>query len=118
MFQCVLLPQKPNDRDHQVRTAMGNGLRGDVWREFIKRFGDIHIYEFYAATEGNVGFLNYTRKVGAIGRVNYLQRVSTSKNESICSQCSEYRDFLKAMSSRCHQNFTPHRSHGPSISPR
>lgn len=67
-------PQKPNDRDHQVRTAMGNGLRGDVWREFIKRFGDIHIYEFYAATEGNVGFLNYTRKVGAIGRVNYLQR--------------------------------------------
>ncbi|XP_049754647.1 long-chain fatty acid transport protein 2 [Elephas maximus indicus] len=67
-------PQKPNDRDHKVRLAMGNGLRADVWREFVKRFGDIHIYEFYAATEGNIGFLNYTRKVGAVGRVNYLQR--------------------------------------------
>lgn len=57
--------------------AVGNGLRGDVWKEFIKKFGDIHIYEFYAATEGNIGFMNYTRKIGAVGRVNYLQRVST-----------------------------------------
>ncbi|KAB0392935.1 hypothetical protein E2I00_014264, partial [Balaenoptera physalus] len=73
---CDLLTshQKPNDRDHKVRMALGNGLRGDVWREFIKRFGDIHIYEFYASTEGNIGFMNYTRKVGAVGRVNYLQR--------------------------------------------
>ncbi|KAK2491986.1 hypothetical protein MC885_005906 [Smutsia gigantea] len=68
-------PQKPNDRDHKVRLALGNGLRGDVWREFIKRFGDIHIYEFYASTEGNIGFVNYTRKIGAIGRVNYLQKL-------------------------------------------
>ncbi|XP_024423750.2 long-chain fatty acid transport protein 2 [Desmodus rotundus] len=67
-------PQKPNDRDHKVRMAIGNGLRGDVWREFIKRFGDIHIFEFYASTEGNVGFANYTRKIGAVGRVNYLHR--------------------------------------------
>ncbi|XP_035301886.1 very long-chain acyl-CoA synthetase isoform X3 [Cricetulus griseus] len=67
-------PQKPNDRDHKVKIALGNGLRGDVWREFIKRFGDIHIYEFYASTEGNIGFLNYPRKIGAVGRANYLQR--------------------------------------------
>uniref|UniRef100_A0A5F5PF99 long-chain-fatty-acid--CoA ligase n=1 Tax=Equus caballus TaxID=9796 RepID=A0A5F5PF99_HORSE len=67
-------PQKPNDRDHKVRLALGNGLRGDVWREFIKRFGDIDIQEFYAATEGNVAFTNYTRKIGAVGRVNYLLR--------------------------------------------
>ncbi|XP_011783993.1 PREDICTED: very long-chain acyl-CoA synthetase isoform X2 [Colobus angolensis palliatus] len=67
-------PQKPNDRDHKVRLALGNGLRGDVWRQFVKRFGDICIYEFYAATEGNIGFMNYTRKVGAVGRVNYLQK--------------------------------------------
>uniref|UniRef100_A0A673TWR1 long-chain-fatty-acid--CoA ligase n=1 Tax=Suricata suricatta TaxID=37032 RepID=A0A673TWR1_SURSU len=67
-------PQKPNDRVHKVRMAMGNGLRGDVWREFIRRFGDICIYEFYASTEGNIGFMNYTRKIGAIGRVNYLQK--------------------------------------------
>ncbi|XP_004578141.1 long-chain fatty acid transport protein 2 [Ochotona princeps] len=73
-------PQKPNDRDHKVRKAIGNGLRGDVWREFTRRFGDIHIYEFYASTEGNIGFLNYPRKVGAVGKVNYLQRKVVSYN--------------------------------------
>ncbi|XP_004396599.1 PREDICTED: very long-chain acyl-CoA synthetase isoform X4 [Odobenus rosmarus divergens] len=67
-------PQKPNDRVHKVRLAIGNGLRGDVWREFNRRFGDVCIYEFYAATEGNIAFMNYTRKIGAIGRVNYLQK--------------------------------------------
>ncbi|XP_004835483.1 very long-chain acyl-CoA synthetase [Heterocephalus glaber] len=67
-------PPKPNDRDHKVRVALGNGLRADVWREFIRRFGDIQIYEFYASTEGNIGFLNYPRKIGAIGRMNYLQK--------------------------------------------
>ncbi|KAM6202198.1 long-chain fatty acid transport protein 2 isoform 2-T2 [Rhynchocyon petersi] len=67
-------PEKPNDRDHKVRMAIGNGLRGDVWKEFVRRFGDIHIYEFYAATEGNIGFVNYTQKIGAVGRVNYLQK--------------------------------------------
>lgn len=118
-FGLLLLQQKPNDRDHKVRVAVGNGLRGDVWREFIKRFGDIHIYEFYASTEGNIGFVNYTRKIGAIGRANYLQRVSTLKNESIYSQFSEYRDFLKAMSRWCYyQNFIKHQSCGPFISPR
>uniref|UniRef100_K7FE23 long-chain-fatty-acid--CoA ligase n=1 Tax=Pelodiscus sinensis TaxID=13735 RepID=K7FE23_PELSI len=67
-------PKKDSDRDHRVRMALGNGLRADVWREFIRRFGDIHIFEFYAATEGNIGFINYTRKVGAVGRVNYFHK--------------------------------------------
>lgn len=56
--------------------AIGNGLRTDVWSEFLRRFGDIQMYEFYAATEGNVLFLNYTNTVGAVGRVNYLYKVS------------------------------------------
>ncbi|EFB17105.1 hypothetical protein PANDA_009192, partial [Ailuropoda melanoleuca] len=73
-------PQKPNDRVHKVRLAIGNGLRGDVWREFNRRFGDICIYEFYASTEGNIAFMNYTRKIGAIGRVNYLQKRVISYN--------------------------------------
>ncbi|KAG8540654.1 hypothetical protein GDO81_018866, partial [Engystomops pustulosus] len=67
-------PKKYNDKEHQVRLAVGNGLRLDVWKEFINRFGDIHIYEFYAATEGNALFFNYTRKVGAVGRCNSLLR--------------------------------------------
>nr|XP_056721653.1 long-chain fatty acid transport protein 2 [Euleptes europaea] len=68
------VPSKDNDRDHRVRLAIGNGLRADVWREFIRRFGNVRIFEFYAATEGNVGFVNYTGKIGAVGRLNYFHK--------------------------------------------
>ncbi|XP_053898533.1 long-chain fatty acid transport protein 2 isoform X2 [Malaclemys terrapin pileata] len=68
------VPKKDSDGDHRVRIAIGNGLRADVWREFIRRFGDIRIFEFYAATEGNIGFINYSGKVGAVGRVNYFHK--------------------------------------------
>ncbi|KAF7239648.1 Very long-chain acyl-CoA synthetase [Varanus komodoensis] len=65
-------PKKDNDRDHSVRLAVGNGMRMEVWKEFLRRFGPIQIYEFYGATEGNVGFVNYTGKVGAVGRASYF----------------------------------------------
>lgn len=58
-----------------MRLAIGNGVRADVWKEFLNRFGEIQVREFYAATEGNVGFVNYTRKIGAVGRVNYFHKV-------------------------------------------
>lgn len=59
-----------------MRIAIGNGVRTDIWSEFLDRFGDIKVRELYAATEGNIGFINYTSKVGAVGRVNLLHRVS------------------------------------------
>ncbi len=58
-----------------MRLAVGNGLRSDIWREFLKRFGHIEIREFYASTEGNVGFVNYAGKIGAVGRVSFLHKV-------------------------------------------
>ncbi|XP_012670370.2 very long-chain acyl-CoA synthetase-like [Clupea harengus] len=63
-------PKKENDQLHKVRLAIGNGLRAEIWREFLNRFGNIQVREFYASTEGNVGFVNYIGKIGAIGRVN------------------------------------------------
>ncbi|XP_010156856.1 PREDICTED: very long-chain acyl-CoA synthetase, partial [Eurypyga helias] len=68
------VPQRDNDQDHKVRLAIGNGIRADVWRKFIQRFGNINILEFYASTEGNISFVNYTGKIGAVGRVNCLQK--------------------------------------------
>ncbi|XP_034290550.1 long-chain fatty acid transport protein 2 [Pantherophis guttatus] len=68
------VPKKDNDQNHMVRLAVGNGLRADIWREFVRRFGDMRIYEFYAATEGNIGFANYTGKIGAVGRLNYFHK--------------------------------------------
>ncbi|XP_028258171.1 very long-chain acyl-CoA synthetase-like [Parambassis ranga] len=67
-------PKKDNDKDHKVRVAMGNGIRGDTWTEFLERFGNIRICECYGATEGNVGFVNYVGKVGAIGREHILHK--------------------------------------------
>ncbi|KAL7879302.1 hypothetical protein AOLI_G00102760 [Acnodon oligacanthus] len=67
-------PKTENDKEHRVRLAIGNGLREDVWKEFLTRFGKIEVREFYASTEGNVGFFNYTGKIGAVGRVSFLHR--------------------------------------------
>ncbi|MEQ2164021.1 hypothetical protein GOODEAATRI_002228 [Goodea atripinnis] len=68
------LPKKENEKNHKVRIAIGNGVRSDVWTEFLNRFGDIKVRELYAATEGNIGFINYTSKIGAVGRVNLLNK--------------------------------------------
>ncbi|MCI4378876.1 hypothetical protein PGIGA_G00221400 [Pangasianodon gigas] len=71
-------PKRDTDRQHKVRMAIGNGLRADVWQEFQRRFGVKNIKEFYAASDGNIGFLNYTGKVGAVGKVNFLHKRETS----------------------------------------
>jgi fatty-acyl-CoA synthase len=47
----------------------GNGLRPDVWARFQSRFQIPRIFEFYAATEGNVSLFNAEGKPGAIGRI-------------------------------------------------
>ncbi|XP_078386287.1 long-chain fatty acid transport protein 2-like [Cetorhinus maximus] len=67
-------PKKSSDGNHKVRLAIGNGARAEVWREFLNRFGDIRVCEFYGSTEGNVGFLNYVGKIGASGRVMSFTR--------------------------------------------
>ncbi|KAL0968674.1 hypothetical protein UPYG_G00270050 [Umbra pygmaea] len=67
-------PKKPTDRSHKVRIAIGNGVRADVWRDFLKRFGDISVNEVYGSTEGNVILFNYVGKVGAVGRINFFHK--------------------------------------------
>ncbi|HEX3485860.1 MAG TPA: long-chain-acyl-CoA synthetase, partial [Micropepsaceae bacterium] len=62
-------PDHPHERDHRLRVAIGNGLRPEIWPKFQQRFQIPHIMEFYGATEGNVGMINYDGKIGAIGRV-------------------------------------------------
>ncbi|XP_059825926.1 long-chain fatty acid transport protein 6-like [Hypanus sabinus] len=71
-------PKSEGEKNHQVRMAVGNGIRSDVWKEFLMRFGNIKICEFYGATEGNVFFMNYTGKVGAVGRTTFLHKVLLS----------------------------------------
>ncbi|XP_005414455.1 PREDICTED: bile acyl-CoA synthetase [Chinchilla lanigera] len=68
-------PQRPEDRAHRVRLAMGNGLRGDVWETFQKRFGPVQIWEFYGSTEGNMGLVNYPGRRGAVGKMSCFLQV-------------------------------------------
>ncbi|CAB1338935.1 unnamed protein product [Coregonus sp. 'balchen'] len=50
-------PKRDNDREHKVRLAIGNGVRAEIWKEFLNRFGNMDVREFYASTEGNTGLL-------------------------------------------------------------
>ena len=56
-----LLNQAPNprDRDHHIKQIVGNGLRPELWNAFEERFGIHRIYEFYGASESNIGFINF-----------------------------------------------------------
>lgn len=66
-----LMAQPPSEFDgvHDVRLAVGNGLRPDIWSEFVKRFRIPQIVEFYAATEGTFSLYNVHGPVGSIGKI-------------------------------------------------
>jgi acyl-CoA synthetase (AMP-forming)/AMP-acid ligase II len=60
-------PPGPDDRRHQVRCFVGNGLRPDIWEGFCERFGIERVAEFYAATEGNAETANLLNRTGTVG---------------------------------------------------
>jgi fatty-acyl-CoA synthase len=63
----------PDEAKHRIRMCCGNGLRPDVWSDFKTRFRIPQIFEFYAATEGNVSLFNIEGRPGALGRIpSYL----------------------------------------------
>ncbi len=62
-------PPSEFEKQHRLRLACGNGLRGDIWEAFQERFSIPQILEFYAATEGNFSLYNVEGKPGAIGRI-------------------------------------------------
>ncbi|KAI8800874.1 hypothetical protein BJ742DRAFT_859695 [Cladochytrium replicatum] len=47
-------PPSASDTNHPVRILYGNGLRPDIWNEFVRRFQIKEIGEFYGASEGAV----------------------------------------------------------------
>lgn len=46
-------PPSPADKSHSIRTIFGNGLRPQIWKQFVDRFNIPNVAEFYGATEGN-----------------------------------------------------------------
>jgi fatty-acyl-CoA synthase len=73
-------PASDAEKRHRLRLACGNGLSGQVWREFQGRFGIPHIIEFYAATEGTFSLYNVEGVPGSIGRIpSFLPQSSQIK---------------------------------------
>jgi putative long chain acyl-CoA synthase len=64
----VNAPRSPSESNHSLRMLAGSGMRRDLWRALVERFGPLEIREFYASTEGNLVLANITGKVGALGR--------------------------------------------------
>lgn len=60
-----LLNQPPREveKRHQVRMALGNGLRQSIWTEFSGRFNIPQVAEFYGATECNCSLGNFDSQV-------------------------------------------------------
>uniref|UniRef100_A0A1L8DYU4 Very long-chain fatty acid transport protein n=1 Tax=Nyssomyia neivai TaxID=330878 RepID=A0A1L8DYU4_9DIPT len=77
------MPDKPDDTKHTVRVMFGNGLRPQIWQQFVARFNIQDIGEVYGSTEGNSNLANIDNKVGAVGFVpiyaEYLYPVTLIK---------------------------------------
>lgn len=63
---------KKEDKEHNVRMIFGNGLRPQIWEEFVKRFNIPKVLEFYGATEGNSNIMNVDNKTGAVGFISRI----------------------------------------------
>ncbi|XP_055383921.1 long-chain fatty acid transport protein 1-like [Condylostylus longicornis] len=60
------------DKKHNIRLMFGNGLRPQIWKNFVERFNIKQIGEFYGATEGNANISNTDGKIGAIGFISRI----------------------------------------------
>ncbi|KAL7036209.1 hypothetical protein ACKWTF_008743 [Chironomus riparius] len=69
---CLSTPGQSTDSNHNIRLMFGNGLRPQIWPQFVKRFNIKRVAEFYGATEGNASIVNIDNTVGAIGFVSRI----------------------------------------------
>jgi putative long chain acyl-CoA synthase len=57
------------EKNHPVRLFAGSGMRIDLWKRLVDRFGPVGVLEFYASTEASAVLANAAgQKVGALGR--------------------------------------------------
>ncbi|HWO18400.1 MAG TPA: AMP-binding protein [Kofleriaceae bacterium] len=57
------------EKNNPVRLFAGSGLRRDVWRRLVERFGPVGVLELYASTEASTVLANARgKKIGSVGR--------------------------------------------------
>ncbi|MFH4976784.1 hypothetical protein AB6A40_003493 [Gnathostoma spinigerum] len=59
-------PKCEEECSHSVRLMYGNGLRAEIWQQFVDRF-HVRIGEIYGSTEGTSSLVNIDGKVGSCG---------------------------------------------------
>ena len=69
-------PEQPDDRQHGLRCMLGAGLSKEVWTRWIKRFGDLEVFEGWGATEANAATLNVDNRIGSCGRVPFWDKTN------------------------------------------
>uniref|UniRef100_A0A4W3GIR2 Arachidonate--CoA ligase n=1 Tax=Callorhinchus milii TaxID=7868 RepID=A0A4W3GIR2_CALMI len=68
-------PHRDVERLHNVRMALGNGLRPSIWGDFTSRFHVPQVAEFYGATECNCSLGNFNNKVHRDGACGFNSRI-------------------------------------------
>ncbi|MCW5807553.1 MAG: alpha/beta fold hydrolase [Deltaproteobacteria bacterium] len=62
-------PPALGESNNPVRLFAGSGMRRDVWRRLVERFGPVGVLEMYASTEANTVLANASgKKLGSVGR--------------------------------------------------
>ena len=64
-------PLREDDADNPLRIMVGNGMRPAIWGTFKQRFGIQRVVEFYASSEGNIGFTNLLNLDNTVGFTPY-----------------------------------------------
>ena len=67
--RLVDAPPVLGENNNPVRLFAGSGMRRDVWRRLVDRFGPVGVLEMYASTEANTELTNARGKeLGSVGR--------------------------------------------------
>jgi len=79
------------EKNNPVRLFAGSGMRRDVWRRLVERFGPVGVLELYASTEANTVLANARgQKIGSVGRP-----LPGSPDVAIAAWSFDDNDFLR-----------------------
>ena len=62
-------PESIEEKNNSLRCMLGAGLTSDTWQRWIKRFGQLDVYEGWGATEANTATINLDNFIGSCGRI-------------------------------------------------
>jgi putative long chain acyl-CoA synthase len=67
--RLVDAPYVVGEKNNPVRLFAGSGMRQDVWRRLVDRFGPVAVLELYASTEASAVLANPDgKKIGSVGK--------------------------------------------------